>query len=241
METMNIKDFLNEFSLIELKEKKIIAGGETNQLKGSSVLHLINLMKEKNVQMLEYPERSWFINIEGHFKNPCSPTLKEGEIKDLTQPGHVFWNQNAYTNPHYFSTKSDVSSGKEIIDTEAQTFKLEKDLQNALRMNIEQLEKGLKSIDSGKEFNTKAGRTDILAEDEERTIVVIELKAGKAKPDSIAQILAYIATLSEEEEKPVRGILVAGDFDERVIYAARTIPNLQLKKYNFNLTFKEIE
>ena len=129
----------------------------------------------------------------------------------------------------------DVAEAAEI------TFGLERDLQSALRNNIAQLESNLKIIDAGKERVTDAGRLDITAEDSQGNIVVIELKAGVASPDVIAQVLAYMGAIAETDKKPVRGILVAGDFHKRVIWAARAIPNLELRKYSFQFTFESVK
>jgi RecB family endonuclease NucS len=87
---------------------------------------------------------------------------------------------------------------------------------------------------------TEAGRIDITAIDNGDNIVIIELKAGKAKPQVIAQILAYMGAVTKTDDKPIRGILVAGDFDKRVVLAARAIPNLELKKYSFQFTFESM-
>ncbi|MFP4142862.1 MAG: endonuclease NucS domain-containing protein [Thermoplasmata archaeon] len=132
------------------------------------------------------------------------------------------------------------SDTEEMIDALETTFGLERDLQKALRHNIDQLEEGLKIIDDGKEMTTEAGRIDITAKDEDDNIVVVELKAGTASPDSVAQILSYMSTLHEEKERTTRGILVAGDFSDRVIYASKVVPNLTLKQYSFNFNFEEI-
>lgn len=43
--------------------------------------------------------------------------------------------------------------------------------------------------------------------------------------------------LQEEEETPVRGILVAHDFDKRAKAAARVVPTLELKKYSIEFKF----
>lgn len=118
------------------------------------------------------------------------------------------------------------------------TFGLERDLQNALRTNIQQLEAGLRIVDEGKERMTDEGRIDITATDSQGTTVIIELKAGTAPPDVVTQILAYMSTVSEAERKPVRGILIAGDFPKRVLQAARVIPNLELVKYSFQFKFE---
>jgi hypothetical protein len=129
---------------------------------------------------------------------------------------------------------------KEVIEAEEITFGLERDLQNALRFNIAQLEPGLTIIDGGSEKSTEAGRIDITAKDANGINVITELKAGKANPEVIAQVLAYMGSISEADGKPVRGILVAGDFHKRIILAAKAIPNLILKKYSFQFTFSDI-
>lgn len=130
------------------------------------------------------------------------------------------------------------SGEAEEIEAAEITFGLERDLQAALRANIQQLESGLRIIDDGKERITEAGRIDITAIDKKGNIVIIELKAGTATPQVIAQVLAYMGAVAETDKKPVRGILIAGDFHKRVILAARAIPNLQLKKYSFQFTFE---
>jgi hypothetical protein len=128
-----------------------------------------------------------------------------------------------------------------LADAFETTFGLERDLQTALRSNIEQLERGLKITDGGKELETAAGRIDITAEDEQGAAVVIELKAGTASPDSVAQILGYMGSLQEKRQGSIRGILVAGDFHPRVIFAARAVPNLKLMKYNFRFSFDPVQ
>ena len=128
----------------------------------------------------------------------------------------------------------------EEIEAQEVTFGLERDLQLALRSNIQQLETGLEIVDGGKERVTEAGRVDITAKDIKDNIVVIELKAGRASPQVIAQVLAYMGAISETDNKPIRGILIAGDFHKRVVLAARAIPNLELKKYSFQFTFESM-
>lgn len=132
-------------------------------------------------------------------------------------------------------TYDNISATNNLVDAVETTFGLEKDLQNALRQNIEQLENGLTIIDEGKEKITDAGRIDILAKDKNDIIVVIELKAGKAKPDSITQILAYMGTFNEK----VRGILVASDFHEKIKFAIKALENIKLKKYSFKFSFTD--
>lgn len=132
-------------------------------------------------------------------------------------------------------TYDETKSTDEIIEAVETTFGLERDMQLALRANITQLEKGLLIIDDNKEMSTDAGRIDILAKDNQGITVVIELKAGNAKPESLTQLLAYMGTFNE----PIRGILVASDFHEKIKYAVKAIPNVTLKKYSFQFKFND--
>jgi endonuclease len=121
------------------------------------------------------------------------------------------------------------------------TFGLERDLQAALRVNLEQLEPGLHIIDGEKERRTEAGWIDITAEDKDGVIVIIELKAGTADDKAIAQILSYMGAMASNSQKPIRGILVAGDFTPRTTFAAQMVPNLELRKYAFKFKFEAVK
>ena len=147
----------------------------------------------------------------------------------------------AYASAVMESEAKEHENGKEILEAEELTFGLERDLQQALRTNISRLEEGLVIIDSGSERTTEAGRIDITAQDSKGIIVVIELKAGKASPEVIAQILSYMGAVANDGTTQVRGILVAGDFHKRVILAARALPNLTLKRYSFQFTFIDVD
>lgn len=122
-------------------------------------------------------------------------------------------------------------------ETAQQRFSLERDMQAALRRDITCLEPSLKITDDGAERAVDSGLIDITCEDGE-SIVVVELKAGKADSRAIGQILGYMGDLQEEEGgKRVRGILVAHDFDRRAKAAARVVPTLTLRRYAIEFKF----
>jgi len=133
------------------------------------------------------------------------------------------------------------ASSPDITETDlddAATLSLEVDLQRALRANIEQIEPGLQIIDGGAERTVPSGRIDILAKDAAGKITVIELKAVKARRDVIGQIAAYMGDLLDEAGNAgIRGILIAPDFDEKVIKASRVMPNLELMRFSFQFSF----
>ena len=148
-----------------------------------------------------------------------------------------------------FSTDGKVNEAKEadveaeIEDTIEASLSLEKDLHSYLASRVEKIEKGLKIVENGIEYQTDAGRIDILATDKASDFVVIELKAGKAKDNALGQLLGYmgcISTSAEFKNRPVRGILIASNFEQRVIYAARGLSNLKLVKYQLSFDLQEI-
>jgi endonuclease len=80
----------------------------------------------------------------------------------------------------------------------------------------------------------------LTARDDSGATVVIELKAGAAGQRAIAQILSYMGDIvAEEEGVPVRGILVASDFDAKAKAAARMVPNLALRVYRVRFQFSD--
>jgi RecB family endonuclease NucS len=130
---------------------------------------------------------------------------------------------------------------EEASDALEATFGLERDLQVALRNNIEQLKENLTVADGGKEHSVPSGRIDILAKDAKGAAVVIELKAGTADRDAVGQILSYLGDIRSESKKPVRGILIAGDFTARAISAAKAVGNIKLMKYAFKFSFHKAD
>ncbi len=134
------------------------------------------------------------------------------------------------------STPSNVAGD----DEGGQRLALERDMQAALRLDIEQLENGLAIIDGGAERSVESGFIDITARDVSGATVVVELKTGLAGQRAIAQILSYMGDImAEKEDGMVRGILVASEFDARSKAAARVIPNLILRKYSVRFTFSD--
>jgi transposase-like protein len=145
-----------------------------------------------------------------------------------------------FTRGSYGTPVATDAETDELIEAAETTFGLERDLQKALRANIDQLERGLRIVDGGKERSTDAGRIDITAQDEAGRMVVIELKAGVAPPEALTQLLAYIGATANETVA-VRGILVAEDFHPRVKFGARAVPNVQLRRYRYQFAFEPVD
>lgn len=131
---------------------------------------------------------------------------------------------------------------EEISTAQETTLSIERDLQTFLVNSLEQIEPGLKVHKDGVEYNTDIGRIDILAVDKRGNLVAIELKAGRAKDSALGQLLGYIGFLSSKvaKGKTVRGYIIASDFDDRLKYAVRSLPNISLKSYKVKFTFEDV-
>lgn len=147
-----------------------------------------------------------------------------------------------------FDSDTQINTDSNETETEVQetidfSLSLERDLHQYLSTRTAEIEKGLALLENGVEYQTDAGRIDLLAKDEQGSSVVIELKAGKAKDNALGQILGYIGCLASnaDEHRNVRGILVASDFEQRVVYAAKGLPNIKLVKYKVSFDLEEID
>lgn len=135
--------------------------------------------------------------------------------------------------------------GEEIITNEA-VISLERDLEDYIVRNLEQIEEGLRLFSkenvTGRQFNTNIGRIDVLLTDKDDNFVVLELKAGTANYSVIGQILGYIHEIRQNvaNGKEVKGIIIADEFEKRLIAAVSEIPHVSLKKYRINFTFDDI-
>lgn len=128
------------------------------------------------------------------------------------------------------------------LEPTGQAFQLEKEMQAAVRRQIEAIESGLQIVDGGGERSVASGRIDILAKDKDGVTVIIELKAGECPKGAVEQVLAYGNDMRlEEEARTVRMLLIAKSFPDRIVGAANMAPNLELITYDYSLTFKKLE
>jgi len=170
------------------------------------------------------------------------------------QRTHYSWYKSKIKNglipvPGYDSLSADITEDDEYLDDAGSdsediiesSLSLERDLHLYLARHIADIESELTVIDGGIEYQTDAGRIDILCKDSNDEFVVIELKAGKAKDAALGQVLGYIGCLKQNTpDNKIRGIIVAADFEKRLIYAAKELPHIKLFKYQFSLHLQEI-
>ena len=127
-------------------------------------------------------------------------------------------------------------------------FYLEKQLEDFIIENWDRTEFGKKYdliLEEGKvisqQYPTSIGRIDILATDKKtKNYVVIELKKNQTSDDTIGQLSRYMGWVKQElKDDNVKGIIVAGKFDEKLKYAKTMLPNSEAFLYEVDFKIKE--
>ncbi len=160
-------------------------------------------------------------------------------------------------------TVSDVSSYAEelerlinaaapptIVSTDATVedpvaFAMESHLEHFLVANWEQTEFGKEFTifqedgeEVGKQYETDAGRIDILAVSKDRKrLMVIELKRGRTSDIVVGQLLRYMGYAKEElaeADQSVEGVIIGLEDDQRLRWAIATVPTIRFYRYQIS-------
>ena len=91
------------------------------------------------------------------------------------------------------------------------------------------------------QYITDIGRIDILAKNKSNnSYVVIELKRNQTSDDTIGQLTRYMGWVKEKfNDNNVSGIIVAGDYDKKLDYARKMVPNIEILKYEVDFKLSE--
>lgn len=147
----------------------------------------------------------------------------------------------------YYKKTVSIESSSPSLSISQSAFVLEKHLEDFLIGNWSNTELGKRFdliIEDGElisqQYRTEIGHIDILARDKnKKNYVVIELKKNQTSDDTIGQLARYMGWISEKmSDDNVRGIIIAGDYDRRLEYALKMIPNVEVFIYqvDFKLT-----
>lgn len=139
-----------------------------------------------------------------------------------------------------------VVSTDETVEDPA-TFYMEKHLEDFLVQNWAQTELG-KEYDIfeeegekvGQQYSTDTGPLDILAiSKDKKSLLVVELKKGRASDVVVGQALRYMGYVQEElaeEGQSVKGVIIALEDDKRIRRALAVVPNIVF--YRYQISFK---
>lgn len=141
-----------------------------------------------------------------------------------------------------------ISTDETIEDAAA--FAMEKHLEDFLVQNWKQTELG-KDYDIyaeegevvGQQYLTDTGPIDILAvSKDKKTLLVVELKKGRASDAVVGQILRYMGYVQDElaeEDQFVKGVIIALEDDQRIRRALSITPNISF--YRYQVSFKLVK
>jgi RecB family endonuclease NucS len=142
----------------------------------------------------------------------------------------------------------DIEVRNENSVTSTGLFYLESQLEQFLIENWEStpLSKNLELIYAdgeltSQQFRTDIGRIDLLVKDKKTgSHVVIELKRNQSSDDTVGQVLRYMGWVKEKmSDQNVRGIIVAGKYDEKLDYARKMVSGLEVFIYEVQFSLKE--
>jgi len=151
----------------------------------------------------------------------------------------------------------DVIEGREISIREKQgpeaadmEFAMEKYLEEFIEANFskinfgEELELYQDEENTGRQYSTPIGNIDLLAVDKKnKEFVVIELKKGRSSDAVVGQILRYMGYVKDNlaKDNGVRGIIIIREKDERLEYALKLMPKVDLFVYKVSFDLEKVK
>lgn len=135
----------------------------------------------------------------------------------------------------------------EAMKPEAREFAYENDLKNFLANNLNIIRSSLKVYQdgdiSGLEFPVGNRRVDILAIDNDKDLVVIELKVSKGYDRVVGQLLRYMGWIEQNLAEPgqkVKGMIIARGISDDLRLATSRVNDIELYEYELSVTLKKI-
>lgn len=135
--------------------------------------------------------------------------------------------------------RSVASSGLFYLESQLEDFLIENWASTPFGPELELLVEDGELV--SQQYKTDIGRIDILARDKKSAnYVVLELKRNQTSDDTVGQVLRYMGWVKQNLGDPgVRGVIVAGKYDEKLDYARKMIPGLEVFIYEVNFSLKE--
>jgi restriction system protein len=168
-----------------------------------------------------------------------------GTISDITKHAEEIERFISGTSTtQIISTNTDIEDPSVFaLEEHLQSFLVSNWTNTLLGENYKIFEEDGESI--GVEYQTDNGYIDILAiSKNQKELLVIELKRGRASDKVVGQILNYMGYISSqvaENDQIVRGCVIALDNDQKIINALRIVPNVDFYRYEINFNLSKID
>jgi len=241
-EMRTMEGFYPVYLFYKKSRKLILSYGvsETKEAKTSWPEEILNNCK-KIQDYLEKPPR--YLN-SFVFKT-YTPSIQGKEVKyvdDNNKPvSNDILTKDLIEIINYYKKTVDVEIKKEDSPIGQGLFHLEKVLEAFIIENWDRTEFG-KKYDLiyedekliSKQYQTDVGPIDILARDKKtKNYVVIELKKDQTSDDTVGQLTRYMGWIKKnKKDDGVKGIIIAGRFDDRLDHARIMIPNCEVFLYD---------
>ena len=143
-----------------------------------------------------------------------------------------------------------VATDETIEDPMA--FAMESHLEHFIVENWEQTDFGQEFIifeedgeQTGKQYDTPAGRMDIVAVSKDRKkLLIIELKRGRTSDIVVGQLLRYMGFAKEQMAEPgqeIHGVVIALEDDQKLRWAMSAMPNVAFYRYQISFKLQKVK
>lgn len=143
--------------------------------------------------------------------------------------------------------EEDTDNGDDLA-TEPHEFAYENDLRDFLASNINVIRPSLAVYQEGDingvEYPAGSRRIDILAVEDKRDFVVIELKVSKGYDRAIGQLLRYMGWIDKNLAEPgqkVKGMIIARTISDDLRLATSRIQDVELFEYELSIRLNKVE
>lgn len=123
------------------------------------------------------------------------------------------------------------------LSTEEVTEIIEKDIENFIEANTKILGSSLKL--TGRQIDTPAGRIDLMFEDNNKKIIIVELKLNKIGREALNQLRRYMNHVKKEMKQEVDGAIVCNGVLPAFEEEFKALKNIKILKYGWKLQVSE--
>ena len=225
----------------------ILAYGIGESVEADSWNSEIHSSKQRIDQFIDNPFRYGNSYVCEHYE----PIVNGEEVKYLRDGKEVSKKQMTEeldSLVDYYKECMDIDLKDETSVISTGLFYMEQQLEDFIIRNWEETELGKKYdliYEEGElisqQYRTDIGIMDILAKDKkDGSYVVIELKRKQTSDETIGQVTRYMGWIKKKLGDPeVKGIIVAGKFDEKLDYAQEMTPNIEVFLYQVDFKLNE--